>query len=311
MKRALLGVNRLWWFGGAALLLVLAVALVRQQRTPAVKAPVVAATPRNQEAVAALGRLEPAGDVRLLAAPISGIGGSPRISELLVEEGDRVSAGQLLARFDTAPTLVAQQRLIEARLRNLDTRLAVQTRDVRRYRQLSRSGAIPSGELDNRETDLLKLQGDRNEAWAEREKLKAELLLTELRAPMAGTVLKLHARVGERPTETGVLELGASNRMQALVEVYESDIDRVRLGQSVSLISENGGYQGALSGEVIRISPQVRQRSVLSTDPTGDADARVVEVRVALDPADSQRVRDLTGLKVIARLAATRTPVQP
>ena len=311
MKRALLGVNRLWWFGGAALLLVLAVALVRQQRTPAAKAPVVVATPRNQEAVAALGRLEPAGDVRLLAAPISGIGGSPRISELLVEEGDRVSAGQLLARFDTAPTLVAQQRLIEARLRNLDTRLAVQTRDVRRYRQLSRSGAIPSGELDNRETDLLKLQGDRNEAWAEREKLKAELLLTELRAPMAGTVLKLHARVGERPTETGVLELGASNRMQALVEVYESDIDRVRLGQSVSLISENGGYQGALSGEVIRISPQVRQRSVLSTDPTGDADARVVEVRVALDPADSQRVRDLTGLKVIARLAATRTPVQP
>ena len=311
MRRALLSINRLWWFGAAALLLVLVVVVVRQQRTPAVKAPVVAATPRNQEAVAALGRLEPAGDVRLLAAPISGIGGSPRISELLVEEGDRVSSGQLLARFDTAPTLVAQQRLIEARLRNLDTRLAVQTRDVRRYRQLSRSGAIPSGELDNRETDLLKLQGDRNEAWAEREKLKAELLLTELRAPIAGTVLKLHARVGERPTETGVLELGASNRMQAVVEVYESDIDRVRLGQSVSLISENGGYQGALTGEVIRISPQVRQRSVLSTDPTGDADARVVEVRVALDPSDSQRVRDLTGLKVIARLAATRSPVQP
>lgn len=311
MKHALLGVNRLWWLGGAVLVLILAVALVRQQRPSPVTVPVVAVTPRNQEAVAALGRLEPAGDVRLLAAPISGIGGSPRISELLVEEGDRVSSGQLLARFDTAPTLVAQQRLIEARLRNLDTRLAVQTRDVRRYRQLSRSGAIPSGELDNRETDLLKLQGDRNEAWAEREKLKAELLLTELRAPMAGTVLKLHARVGERPTETGVLELGASNRMQALVEVYESDINRVRLGQSVSLISENGGYQGTLTGEVIRISPQVRQRSVLSTDPTGDADARVVEVRVALDSADSQRVRDLTGLKVIARLAATSAPGQP
>ena len=311
MKRALLGVNRLWWLGGAVLVLILAVALVRQQRPSPVTAPVVAVTPRNQEAVAALGRLEPAGDVRLLAAPISGIGGSPRISELLVEEGDRVSSGQLLARFDTAPTLVAQHRLIEARLRNLDTRLAVQTRDVRRYRQLSRSGAIPSGELDNRETDLLKLQGDRNEAWAEREKLKAELLLTELRAPMAGTVLKLHARVGERPSETGVLELGASNRMQALVEVYESDIDRVRLGQSVTLTSENGGYQGTLTGEVIRISPQVRQRSVLSTDPTGDADARVVEVRVALDPADSQRVRDLTGLKVIARLAATRATGQP
>ena len=69
MKRALLGVNRLWWLGGAVLVLILAVALVRQQRPSPVTAPVVAVTPRNQEAVAALGRLEPAGDVRLLAAP--------------------------------------------------------------------------------------------------------------------------------------------------------------------------------------------------------------------------------------------------
>jgi HlyD family secretion protein len=40
---------------------------------------------------------------------------------------------------------------------------------------------------------------------------------------------------------------------------------------------------------------------VLSTDPTGDADARVVEVRLALDPDDARRVQDLAGLKVIAR----------
>jgi HlyD family secretion protein len=46
----------------------------------------------------------------------------------------------------------------------------------------------------------------------------------------------------------------------------------------------------------------VRQREVLSTDPTRDADARIVEVRVRLDPEDARRVRDLTGLKVIARL---------
>lgn len=303
MKSALQNVPRLWWLAGGAVVVVLCALMVsRQQRPAPVPAAPVSQVPRPSEAVAALGRLEPAGDVRLLAAPISGIGGSPRITQLLVEEGDTVRSGQLLARFDTAPSLLAQQRLLDARIRNFDTRLQVQTRDIRRYRQLSRSGAIPSGELDTRETALLELQGARTEAWAEREKVKAELLLTELRAPIAGTVLKLHARVGERPADKGVLELGASDRMQALVEVYESDIDRVRLGQAVSLISENGGFQGKLSGEVIRISPQVRQRSVLSTDPTGDADARVVEVRVALTSADSQRVRDLTGLKVIARL---------
>jgi HlyD family secretion protein len=85
------------------------------------------------------------------------------------------------------------------------------------------------------------------------------------------------------------------------VEVYESDIQRVRLGKAVRLSSENGGFDGALAGRVSRISPQVRQREVLSTDPTGDADARIVEVRVRLDPTDAQRVQALTGLKVIAR----------
>ena len=49
------------------------------------------------------------------------------------------------------------------------------------------------------------------------------------------------------------------------------------------------------------ISPQVRQRRVLSTDPTGDADSRVIEVRVKLDNLSAKKVSNLTGLKVIAR----------
>ena len=72
---------------------------------------------------------------------------------------------------------------------------------------------------------------------------------------------------------------------------------------AVRLSSENGGFRGSLAGRVNQISPQVRQRQVLSTDPTGDADARIVEVRVSLDPEDARRVRQLTGLKVIARMA--------
>ena len=263
-----------------------------------------AAPPRRLEAVAALGRLEPQGDVRRLAAPISGIGGSPRLTALLVEEGDRVRAGQLLARFDTGPSLRAERRKLESRVANLHRRLVYQTRDIGRYRQLSRSGAIPSGELDRRETDLLELQGQLLEAEAELARIQAELQLTDLRAPIDGTVLRLQARVGERPDDAGVLELGASDRMEAVLEVYESDIDRVRLGQPVLLTSENGGFSGQLRGRVSRISPQVRQRDVLATDPTEDVDARVVEVRVQLEPADARRVRRLSGLKVMGRLQA-------
>ena len=97
------------------------------------------------------------------------------------------------------------------------------------------------------------------------------------------------------------MEVGDSQNMQARIEVYESDIARIRLQQPVVLTSENGGFQGQLKGEVFRISPQVEQRSVLSTDPTGDADARIVEVQVRLDPADAGRVSRLSGLKLIAR----------
>ncbi|NDD44541.1 MAG: HlyD family efflux transporter periplasmic adaptor subunit, partial [Synechococcaceae bacterium WB9_4xB_025] len=116
-----------------------------------------------------------------------------------------------------------------------------------------------------------------------------------------GVVLKVITRVGERSGTDGVLEVGASQEMEALIEVYESDVNRIRLGQAVTLVSENGGFSGRLEGEVMRISPQVRQRRVLSTDPTGDADARIVEVRVRLNAESAARVTRLAGMKVIAR----------
>ncbi|MEB3320451.1 MAG: efflux RND transporter periplasmic adaptor subunit [Cyanobium sp.] len=295
------------WLAASALLLVVSTAALTRLtvRPPAPSARSVAAAPpqpRRAEGVAALGRLDPQGEIRRLAAPISGIGGSPRLTRLLVQEGSRVRAGQLLAGFDTAPPLLAERQQLLARLSSLQARLAIQQRDIERYRRLGRSGAIARADLDRRETDLLALQGEALEARAQLRRTEADLLLTELRAPIDGVVLRLHARVGERPGDQGVLELGASDRMEAVIEVYESDIDRVQPGQAVVLTSENGGFSGRLQGRVRTISPQVRQRTVLSTDPTQDADARIVEVRVGLDPADAERVRALSGLKVIARI---------
>ena len=272
---------------------------VSSPATPAVRP---APKPQPVEAVAALGKLVPAGDIRVLAAPITGVGGSPRITELTVVEGDRVEEGELLARFDNGPGQRAERDLLRTRIANLERRLQLEKRELQRYRRLGAAGAVAADELDRREQDLLTLNGLLQEARAQLAKVNTDLVLTELRAPLAGTVLKIHTRVGERPGDKGILELGASDRMEALLEVYESDIERVRPGQPVRLTSENGGFSGSLSGVVSRINPQVRQREVLSTDPTGDADARVVEVRVRLEPADARRVENLAGLKVIGRL---------
>ncbi|MCP9839703.1 HlyD family efflux transporter periplasmic adaptor subunit [Synechococcus sp. J7-Johnson] len=290
--------------GAAALLLVAGTITLISRSQQGVKPeaePQTVAQPRTLEAVSALGRLEPAGDIRKLAAPITGIGGSPRITELLVEEGQRVQAGQLLATFDTGPALQAQRRLLQSRIANLTDQVTLLGREISRYRQLAKAGATPPADLESRELTLVELKGNLREAQDELVKTEADLVNTVLRAPFSGTVLKLQSRVGERPGDDGILELGASDQMEVLAEVYESDINRLRLGQRASVTSENGGFSGTLNGRVIRISPQVRQRDVLSTDPTGDADARIVEVRLALDPADIPRISTRAGLKTVIR----------
>ena len=267
---------------------------------PQVSSPVV----RAPEAVAALGRLAPAGDVRRLAAPISGFGGTPRVVELLVSEGESLRTGQVLARFDNRPQIQADLAGVQARLRTRAAEVKLQVREVQRYAKAAQVGAASLVLLDEKRDELLRLQGEQQQAEAEQRKLMADLANSELRSPLDGVALRIHAREGERPGSDGVIEVGASQAMGALVEVYESDINRVRVGQPVALTSENGGFKGTLNGSVTAISPQVRQRQVLSTDPTGDADARIVEVRVKLDPQSAQRVRSLAGMKVIARFSA-------
>jgi len=292
--------KRPWWLAVGGLALVIALASLWRPSPaprPIAKAPVQ----QLPEAVSALGRLEPAGDVRKLAAPMSGLGGSPRIDALLVQEGDRVRRGDLLASFDSRPGLLADQALVQTRISNTLLELQLLERDTRRYRRLAKSGATPSADLDNREIKLISLRGDLAQARVQLRKVQSDLVQSELRAPIDATVLRILARPGERPGDAGILELGNTDQMEAVAEVYESDINRVRVGQPATLISENGGFTTTLKARVVRITPQVRQRQVVSTNPTGDADARVVEVRLALDPSDLARVRQLAGLKVIIR----------
>ena len=257
--------------------------------------------PRKVEAVAALGQLRPADDVRRLAAPISGMAGTPRVASLQVKEGDFIKQGQVLAVFDNRPQIQADLASIDERIRSVDIEIPLRRREVARYAQAAREGAAKVIVLEEKQEELTLLQRKRAELLSERRALEVDLSETELRSPIDGTVLKLHTREGERPDTDGVLEVGASQFMEALIEVYESDINRIAIGERVTLMSENGGFEGELEGRVEQISPQVRQRKVLSIDPTADADARVVEVLVRLDPSSAERVVRLAGLKVIAR----------
>ena len=272
-------------------------------RRPTPDAPPASAAPkvRAPEAVAALGQLKPAGEVRRLAAPVSGFGGTPRISALLVKSGDQIRKDQPLAIFDSRPQIEAEIAEINAQIQSAAIEVELQQREVSRYAAAAKVGAAAMVAYEEKQDELRRFQREGVELIAKRRSLETDLAESELVSPIDGVVLKIHSRVGERPGSDGVMEVGASQAMEALVEVYESDINRISMGQPVTLTSENGGFKGTLEGRVERITPQVRQRKVLSTDPTGDADARVIEVDVILSPESAQRVTQLSGLKVIAR----------
>ncbi len=255
---------------------------------------------RPIEAVAALGQLSPFGEVRKLAAPTSGFGGSPRIKELLIQEGEQVKEGQLLAIFDNQPKILADLQIARARLDIINEKIIAQKRELNRYKESVLQGASPKVLLDEKNDLLIELLGLSKETYAEISSLEVDLFDSKLRSPIDGVILKVYTREGERAGGDGVLQVGSVQRMEALIEVYESDISRVFLGQNVSLTSENGGFSGSLKGRVNQISPRVSQRVVLATDPTGDADARIVEVRVILDPSSALLVDRFTGMKVIA-----------
>jgi HlyD family secretion protein len=131
-------------------------------------------------------------------------------------------------------------------------------------------------------------------ARAAKGRAEAELERSRIRAPVAGTVLTIHARPGERVGEEGLLDLGRVDRMYAIAEVFETDIRAVRVGQRATATSE--ALAAPLGGRVERIRPRVRKLDVVGTDPAARKDARIVEVEILLD--DPAAAAALTHLQV-------------
>ena len=252
-------------------------------------------------AVAALGQLSPAGEIRQLAAPISQFGSSPRITELLVTEGDFVKKGDILAVFDNREKLMADLEKKDNLINTINLEISLKEDQIKRFEMALKKNAYSFVGLSQRKDELLKLKKQKINNIGDKKNIEIDLFNSKLRSPIDGFILAINTRVGERPKNEGILDIGSSQKMEALIEVYESDIDRVFISQNVELISENGGFQKKLKGKVIRISPQVKQRKVLSTDPTGDADSRIIEVLIKLDQDSIDIVQNYAGMKVIAK----------
>lgn len=230
-----------------------------------------------------------------------------RISEVLVEEGMTVEAGQVLARLD--PTLAQiDLGIAEANVRAARGGLGAAEADrAEAKRALTRIQGLKAGDYsstaDNtraqaaaQATEARHAQAQGNLASAEQALNRAKAILDkhEVRAPFAGVVTTKDAQPGEivSPaaagggfTRTGICTIVDMNSLEIEVEVNESFISRVKPGQKASATLD--AYP---DWEI--------PASVTAIIPTANRDKATVKVRVAIEARDPRILPEMAA-KVI------------
>ena len=194
----------------------------------------------------------------------------------------------------------SQARLNRAEARYNNTVASLQ-------KQIDREKSILNQLREVRPIDLAEARAELDYANARVRQIESELEDYYVRVPIAGQILKINTLVGEQvDTGQGIVELGRTSQMYAIAEVYETDVSRVKVGQPATIISEHGGFDGKLQGMVDHVGLQIKKQDILESDPAADKDARVVEVKVRLDPEDSEKVAGLTNLQVRVKIDLDR-----
>ena len=240
----------------------------------------------EERVVSSLGRLEPENGVVQLAGPSGGGLTGAVIKTLEVAEGDWGEKGQVVAHLDSYDLRSAEVARLNAILANARS-------EVARQKDLDRTSLTSKVKLDAAQLDL-------DIALADLAAAEASLELAVVRAPLRAQVLEIHAYPGERVGPEGIMELGRTDRMYAVAEVYETDITGVKVGQLAKI--RTPAMDTELTGKVERISLKVGRLDVIGTDPVAKTDARVVEVFILLD--DSEAVSRFTNMQV-------RVEIQP
>jgi HlyD family secretion protein len=168
--------------------------------------------------------------------------------------------------------------------------------------QINQAKANVDRIVEVRPVDLRSAEAEIAKAQAAAQQAQADLEMSYVRSPIAGEVFKIQTKPGEAPSNQGILEIAQNDQMMAVAEVYESDISKVKVGQIAEIKSESGSFVGKIQGRVVQVGLQVAKKDVLKTDPAADVDSRVVEVKIAIDPAQSNLIRGLTYSKVEVKI---------
>ncbi|MBD2596907.1 ABC exporter membrane fusion protein [Nostoc spongiaeforme FACHB-130] len=163
-------------------------------------------------------------------------------------------------------------------------------------KQVSEAKATLTSIAEVRPVDVQAARMEVENAIAALKRAQTDLQAAYIRAPMTGQILKIHTRVGEKMSDKGIADLAQTEQMIAVAEVYQTDIGKVKLGQTATVTSP--AFNGELRGEVFYVGLQVNRQNVFSNEPGENLDSRVVEVKIRLNPEDSKKVAGLTNLQV-------------
>lgn len=215
-----------------------------------------------------------------------------RIDQILVEEGDRVRKGQVLATLDSS-VLQAQLQQAQARLQSANVGISQKKSalakaqatykeamaNLKRYEDLHKQGAISSQDLLSRQTQAQGAQSDLEQAQlgiqtasgssaeirAQVAQYSAQIAQTKILAPDDGMISRRDAHLGAIVASDRVLfAMVRDNRLELRAQVPEVDLPKIRIGQSV-IVSSDADAALSVTGRVRLISPQVDDKTRLGT----------------------------------------------
>ncbi|MCP3964321.1 MAG: efflux RND transporter periplasmic adaptor subunit [bacterium] len=184
------------------------------------------------------------------------------IVELLTEEGKTVREGDVLARIDDREI---RAQLDVSRVRLEETRLAYE-----RAKELQAGALVSQEALDQALANYQSAQGDF-------ERLRVQMLYTEITAPFDGLVVERYVKFAEHLSSgSRLFRLSDFDPLLCPIQVPERELPRLRVGQSARLEVEAWGEE-AFAARVLRLSPVV--------------DAATGTVKVTLEVAGRGRLR--------------------
>jgi RND family efflux transporter MFP subunit len=200
-----------------------------------------------------------------LAAQIGG-----NVLSLAVRAGDRVKAGQLIARIDPRDAQAALQRS-DAAVAQAEGVLRGAQLAVERTRELRRQGFVSQAALDIADTDLSTAQAGAEQARAARSQAALARGYATLVAPFDAIVLATHVEAGDLALPgRAVATVYAPGALRVVVQVPSSRAAPARAARQVSIRLPDG----------TAVKP-ARQAWLPSTDPV----SQTVEIRLDLEPS--------------------------